>query len=463
MKDYLYILQIFGAGNPRIHNVLQYYGSAEKAAAKIMGGDKDMLSPKRAEAAATASYERSERIIEYCEKNGIKIVTYNDDDYPETLRNIFNPPSVLFVRGDLTCLEHRVAVAAVGPRMPDRYAAKLASVICPGLAECGIVLVSGLARGIDQTAHVSAVRAKCPTVAVLACGIDVEYPANTARLRQDIESGGGAVISELLPGTSCRAGYFEYRNRIISGLANGTLVIGGNNSSGSMITARQAAEQDRDLFFTVPADTLSPTVSHVIRYLRDGAIPVYDHYDIISEYYDIYGDRLNTEKIDQNRLGYLVGGGKVNGKRRRPVEPQPAEQPAAEDIPAEQPAERTVGEKLPAERPAVQEKPQGRAYVDMMPKKYRILLGYEKPDENENDSETTDITEKETAARDGSESVGGLRETLLGLISSSENGISLDEILRRLNGDFGEVTELLADMEMDGEITCKAGNVYTVN
>ncbi len=486
MRNYLYLLQVYGAGNPWIHNAIKFYGSAKNAVKKLMEGDRSVISSKRIPAIAAASLENSDKIINSCAEKGIKIITIDDADYPTLLKNIYNPPTVLFVQGNISGLNERLCLAAVGPRMPDRYAAKLASVICPGLAEYGIVLISGLARGIDQAAHIAAIRAHQPTVAVLACGIDVEYPANTARLRHDIAAEGGAVISELLPGTSCRAGYFKYRNRIISGLANGTLVIGANDTSGSMITARHAAEQDRDLFFTVPPDTLSENVKNIIKYLRDGAIPVYDHYDIISEYYDIYGDRLNTA-TDENSSEYTGHD---------------------DNVTAEPPAEQ-------------EEKPRSSVsvdYRDIMPKKYRIRFGYENPDGTLTDkglslkknkqapAETAEeppaipevpeeppvtpempeeppaileeateeppvkpeVPEEPPAADEQSpiqtdvdpESLRG-RITLL--LKEADGGISLDEILRSINDDFGDVTETLADMEIDGLITCTAGNVYIFN
>ena len=501
MRNYIYLLQVYGAGNPWIHNAIKFYGSAKNAVKKLMEGDRSVISSKRIPAIAAASLENSDKIINSCTEKGIKIITIDDADYPTLLKNIYNPPTVLFVQGDISGLDKRLCLAAVGPRTPDRYAAKLASVICPGLAEYGIVLISGLARGIDQAAHIAAIRAHQPTVAVLACGIDVEYPANTARLRHDIAAEGGAIISELLPGTSCRAGYFKYRNRIISGLANGTLVIGANDTSGSMITARHAAEQDRDLFFTVPPDTLSENVKSIIKYLRDGAVPVYDHYDIISEYYDIYGDRLNTA-TDENSSEYTAHDGNVSSE-------SPDEQ---------------------------EEKPRSSGsvdYLDIMPKKYRILLGYENPDGTLTEQGRSFQKNKKAAAKaseeppadpeapeepptipetpeeppvkpempeepptkpevpkespvkpevpekadaeipapvtDGLSSIQtdidpeSLRGRITLLLKESDGGISLDEILKSINDDFGDVTETLADMEIDGLITCTAGNVYILN
>lgn len=486
MRNYLYLLQVYGAGNPCIHNAINFYGSAKNAVKKLMEGDRSVISSKRIPAIAAASLENSDKIINSCAEKGIKIITIDDAEYPTLLKNIYNPPTVLFVQGDISGLDERLCLAAVGPRMPDRYAAKLASVICPGLAEYGIVLISGLARGIDQAAHIAAIRAHQPTVAVLACGIDVEYPANTARLRHDITAEGGAIISELLPGTSCRAGYFKYRNRIISGLANGTLVIGANDTSGSMITARHAAEQDRDLFFTVPPDTLSENVKSIIKYLRDGAIPVYDHYDIISEYYDIYGERLNTALTGENSPEYTGHDGNVT---------------------AESPDEQENKEK-PRSSGSVD-------YLDIMPKKYKVLLGYENPDgtltekglalkknkkapaetpeepapevpkeppaipETPEDSPVkpevpeeppvTPETPEEPPAADERSAVQtdvdpeSLRGRITLLLKEADGGISLDEILRNINDDFGDVTETLADMEIDGLITCTAGNVYILN
>ncbi|MBR4305324.1 MAG: DNA-protecting protein DprA, partial [Ruminiclostridium sp.] len=246
MRYYIYLLQIFGGGNPKIHEIIRAYGSAKAVYEKVSAGDMTLIPSNRVENAKKASVETSDRIISFCKKNKISIITIDDKDYPVMLKNIYNPPTGLFVEGDLSCLNKRLAISVVGPRRPDTYAIRLAANICGGLASCRSVLVSGFANGIDSIAHSECIKRKVPTVAVLACGHTVEYPAHSFGVRAQIKKAGGAVISELLPDTECCRGYFKFRNRIISGLGHGTVVIGADNRSGSMLTANNAFEQDRD-------------------------------------------------------------------------------------------------------------------------------------------------------------------------------------------------------------------------
>ncbi len=302
MKYYIYLLQIFGGGNPKIQEIIRAYGSAKAVYEKVSSGDMTLIPSNRIENAKRASLESSERIITFCKNNKITIITIDDKAYPTMLKHIYNPPTVLFVEGDLSCLNDRLSISVVGPRRPDTYAVRLGVNICGGLAGCNTVLVSGFANGIDSIAHGECIKRNIPTVAVLACGHTVEYPAHTFGLRAQIKKAGGAVISELLPDTECCPGYFKFRNRIISGLTYGTVIVGGYNRSGSLHTANSAFEQDRDLFFTLPADTLDENYTKIVRFLRDGAIPVYDFYDVINEYYEMHKDKLDDTYLDKNRL-----------------------------------------------------------------------------------------------------------------------------------------------------------------
>ena len=302
MKYYIYLLQIFGGGNPKIHEIIRAYGSARAASEKVLKGDMTLIPANRIENVRKASLEKSDQIIKFCRDNKISIVTIDDKAYPKMLKNIYNPPTVLFVEGDLSCLQNYFSLSVVGPRKPDSYAVRLAMNICGGLAGCKTMLVSGFAFGIDSIAHTECIKRNIPTVAVLACGHTIEYPAHSFSVRAQVKKSGGAVISELLPDTECCKGYFKHRNRIISGLTYGTVVIGADNRSGSLLTANNAFDQDRDLFFTMPPDTLDEKYSRVIRYLRDGAHAVYDFYDIINEYYELHKDKLDDTHLDKNRL-----------------------------------------------------------------------------------------------------------------------------------------------------------------
>lgn len=329
MRNYLYLLQIFGGGNPAIHKSIEKYGSAEKAVAAMLSGDTVCIPMNIMERYKKASLEMSDTIIAYCAENKIDIITIDDKRYPTRLKNIFNPPVLLFVDGDLSCLENHLAISVVGPRKTDGYIERLALNICGGLAGVGCVLVSGFAKGIDRIACKAALDFNRATIAVLACGITIEYPAETFPLRAEIKKRGGAVISELLPDAGVTSDYFKTRNRIISGLTPATCVIGGNNHSGTMLTAGHAFEQDRDLFFTMPPDTLNTNYSSVIKYLRDGAHPVYDFYDILNEYYGEYEALLDGSKLDKTKLCYFA--------KRLKTQPETIEAEKAVTVEAEKP------------------------------------------------------------------------------------------------------------------------------
>lgn len=302
MRYYIYLLQIFGGGNPKIHEIIRAYGSAKMVYERVSKGDMTLIPSNRVENVRKASLKKSDEIIKFCKDNNISVITIDDKAYPVMLKNIYNPPTVLFVEGDLSCLKDSFCLSVVGPREPDSYSVRLAMNICGGLAGCKTVLVSGFANGIDSIAHMECIKRNLPTVAVLACGHTVEYPVRSFGMRKQVKKVGGAVISELLPDTPCFPWYFKHRNRIISGLTYGTVIIGGYNRSGSMHTANSAFEQDRELFFTIPPDTLDDTYSKVIGYLRDGARSVYDFYDVINEFYEMHKDKLDDTYLDKNRL-----------------------------------------------------------------------------------------------------------------------------------------------------------------
>lgn len=219
MEYYIYLLQIFGGGNPKIHEVIKAYGNARLAYEHISSGDMSHIPSNRHEYVRRASLERSKVIMDYCAGNNIGIVTIDDSNYPEQLKNIYNPPVLLFTAGDINCLQGKLAVSIVGPRKPFGNAIRLAENICYNLARSDIVLVSGFALGIDRIAHNNSIRHHKPTVAVLACGITIDYPNNSFGLRKNIIDNGGLILSELLPDTPCNSDYFKFRNRIISGLS----------------------------------------------------------------------------------------------------------------------------------------------------------------------------------------------------------------------------------------------------
>jgi DNA processing protein len=183
------------------------------------------------------------------------ILSYSCPDYPERLREIYDPPPVLWVRGDATLLK-RPSIAIVGTRHPSPYGSGVAEMLARDLSARRMLVVSGMARGIDTCAHKGALAARMPTVAVWGTGIDVIYPKENKKLAEDILATGGAIVSEVPAGTFPAPQNFPRRNRILSGLSVGVLVVEAGENSGTRVTARCAAEQNRDLF-AVPGNVTS--------------------------------------------------------------------------------------------------------------------------------------------------------------------------------------------------------------
>ncbi|MDR2560123.1 MAG: DNA-protecting protein DprA, partial [Oscillospiraceae bacterium] len=221
---YLWLLQFMGAANPRSIQLIRHFGSAEAvyAAFQKLGGDIKFLKPAEAEALPNATLDKSREILQECEKYNYRAVTLEDSEYPLPLKNIYNPPLVLFISGEL--YENELCVAVVGTREACEYSLKVTQRLCKKLAGEKVTIVSGMAIGIDKTAHTAALSAKGKTIGVLACGFAVDYPKFSTPFRQEIIDSGGAVVTELLPHSRGERGYFNYRNRIMSGLSRGVIV-----------------------------------------------------------------------------------------------------------------------------------------------------------------------------------------------------------------------------------------------
>lgn len=207
-------------------------------------------------------------------------ITLLDDSYPELLRNIIDPPLVLHYRGDLSLLS-RPCIAIVGSRRASPYAINAAEMLSRNLSTTGLSIVSGLALGVDCAAHHAALDGNGATIAVLGTGIDVIYPRANRRLFHRIEER-GLVLTELAPGSPPKQEHFPIRNRIISGLSHGTIVVEATSRSGSLITARMAAEQGREVF-AVPGSIFSPGSEGTHRLVQYGAKLVHDAEDVLQE------------------------------------------------------------------------------------------------------------------------------------------------------------------------------------
>lgn len=218
--------------------------------------------------------------VHRAEKAQVRIVAYWDEEYPEILKNISDPPVILFVKGSL--FHSRLAgVALVGTRFPSSYGRLMAEKLASFLSHRQIPVVSGLARGIDTICHKSALQGPGSTVAVLGSGIDVIYPPENHRLYREIAEK-GVLISEFPMRTSPEAPHFPRRNRIISGLSYGTVVIEAGETSGALITAEMALEQNREVF-AVPGNATSPKSRGTNRLIQQGAKLVVEGEDILVE------------------------------------------------------------------------------------------------------------------------------------------------------------------------------------
>lgn len=292
-RYWLWLSLVFGAANPRVWDVLEHYESVQDAFYALREGEITGLTPSEERNARTAHLEQVDAVLEYCERNRISVTTYEDAAYPACLRNIYNPPLVLFSMGRLELLSDFLGITVVGTRRPSPYSIRIAEMFAKGLCENGLTVVSGFALGIDEVAHETALAENKPTIAVLGCGLNVNYPKEHADLKDRMIQN-GLLLTEFFPGTQPLGSNFPKRNRILSGLSLGTLVVEAAIGSGSLITADHAIEQGRDVFCVPPSDITDRRYAGVIRYLRDGAIPAFTLNDILFEYYTTYPHKLSS-------------------------------------------------------------------------------------------------------------------------------------------------------------------------
>lgn len=238
-----------GLGPRRIVRAVEECGSAARVLGRSLTELEAMQFPAQA-AQFVGSGEAARAADEELEKvaaTGASVLTYRDEAYPERLKEIYDPPALVWVRGDAALLR-RAAIAVVGTRRPSPYGTGMAERLARDLALRDVIILSGMARGIDTAAHKGALAAKKPTVAVWGTGVDVIYPKENKGLAEQIVAGGGAIVSELPLGTFPAPQNFPRRNRILSGMSVGVLVVEAGENSGTRVTARCALEQNREVF-----------------------------------------------------------------------------------------------------------------------------------------------------------------------------------------------------------------------
>ncbi len=246
-----------------------------------------------AERLSDSSYfEEAKEILEYCEKNDIRIITQEDEDYPEYLKNMEFPPRILYAKGERINVNNSLCVSIVGGRNATPHGKEVARQIGHNLAKNGIIVVSGMAEGIDAEAHIGALRAGGKTVAVLAGSVDGIYPKSNTKLYYEILKN-GMVISERPPKTVVQRYFYRQRNRIVVGMSKGVVIVEGELGSGTSMTAGIATESNRDVF-AVPANPLLKQAQLPNQLIDDGAIIV-NKIDKVAEYYREFCKEQTTD------------------------------------------------------------------------------------------------------------------------------------------------------------------------
>ncbi len=280
----------------KLFSVIEYFGTPENAwlASEDDFASVNLLTEQDRSLFMDKSFGKAETVEAICAQKGIEILTFGDAKYPDRLRNIPAPPLVLYIRGTLPAIDDIPAVAVVGTRKASPYGIGVTNKICYELAKLGMTVISGLADGIDGAAHSAALKAGGLTLGVIGCGADVVYPAKNEWLYKELAEK-GAIISEYPPGTPPEGMNFPVRNRIMSGLALGVLVVEAPRRSGALITASCALEQNRDVF-AIPGPLGAINSEGCNELIRDGAGLVTCAQDLVSEYASRYRHRLSLTK-----------------------------------------------------------------------------------------------------------------------------------------------------------------------
>ena len=291
-KFWVGLSHVKGLGPVRFERLLEHFGEVEAIWQASPAALREINLPEKVISnflKVRASLNLDKILSEYQSKN-ISVLTWQEDDYPQRLRNIPASPPVLYLNGELGP-EDRWSVGVVGTRKVTQYGRQVTEEICGMLASQGITIVSGLARGVDTIAHKAALEAGGRTLAVLGCGVDRIYPAENHALAHQIVKN-GAMISDYVPGTPPDGANFPPRNRIISGLTMATIVIEAGERSGALITARNAIDQGKEVF-AVPGPIYAPMSKGPNRLIQEGAHPLLSAMDVL--------EVLDLEMIEQKQ------------------------------------------------------------------------------------------------------------------------------------------------------------------
>jgi len=296
--EWIALNSVKGLGPVRIKRLIDRYGAAEEVFRRSSSElQRDGIIPASCIAGMFSKelFTEAESQAALAEKEKVGIFTLASPEYPRYLKEIFAPPPVFFVRGNTSVFTFP-CLAVVGTRSPTAYGRSVTRSLTKDLVNEGLVIASGLARGIDTIAHETCIEQSGRTIAVLGCGIDIIYPSDNASLVRKICSS-GALISEFPMGTRPEPFNFPRRNRIISGLSAGVLVVEGGEKSGGLITASYALQQGRDIF-AVPGPITSPQSAGTFNLIKEGAIPARSGREI-AEALSLFGDHRRKKTVSE--------------------------------------------------------------------------------------------------------------------------------------------------------------------
>jgi DNA processing protein len=403
---------LYRPGSNRLTELLEKFEDNAEALAELTIRDPRSpelrLSLQERTHAGLFSEKKLNEIIEKCNKNNIKIIDYDDENYPENLREIYNPPIILYVKGDATALSDGLSLAVVGARDPSAYSIGVTKKLIRGLQKSEVkwTIVSGLARGIDISAHTAAMKYGAKTVAVKGCGVLYDYPRQN-EIYFDLIAEKGAIISEYPPDEPAKSSYFPVRNRIIAGMSAGTLVIEASEKSGSISTANLAAEFGRDVFAIPPHDISDPRYFGNVNLLRDGVTPIYGLRDLIFE-------NVNTTLFLAEKF--------------------------TED-----------GEKPPAAVRKTSKFAKTEKIKTAVPKMKNAVS---------DDTNNNDFLTDEPYDSSGMAALLGNTRTVAEMIIRNPDKLTAEDIINSLNLDVFEIMDILTDLELDGFISRNADATY---
>lgn len=295
LKFWVWLTEQNRLGGPARQALLEHFGSPEEVYYAEPGDllQVEGITADQVQALENKSLDRAQSILEECARKDIFLLTAQDALYPQRLKNIYDPPLLLYGRGSMPLFDEEAAVAVVGTRSCSPYGIRTAERFGFEMSKQGGLVVSGLARGIDAASQLGALRAGGLTAAVLGCGVDVVYPPENDRLYEDVAAS-GVLLSEYPPGAEPFGWHFPARNRILSGLCLATLVVEAPEKSSALITAATALEQGRDVF-AIPGPLDAEGSVGCNRLIRDGAGLATESWDILREYQSRYPHKLHPD------------------------------------------------------------------------------------------------------------------------------------------------------------------------